>query len=116
MPISIITRTNTIDEWRIQTNLSAIELNNLSSNNYTKSNGTLTLSGNSSLILTGPGTVLQTSNNALIGNDLSVANNLTVGTVGSNVGNVSIGNTLTVAGRGTGLSVSNSAIINKDLN
>jgi len=116
MPIPIITRTNTIDEWRIQTNLSAIELNNLSSNNYTKSNGTLTLSGNSSLILTGPGTVLQTSNNALIGNDLSVANNLTVGTVGSNVGNVSIGNTLTVAGRGTSLSVSNSAIINKDLN
>ena len=116
MPIPIITRTNTIDEWRIQTNLSAIDLNNLSSNNFTKSNGTLTLSGNSSLLLTGPGTVLQTSNNALIGNDLSVANNLTVGTVGSNVGNVSIGNTLTVAGRGTGLSVSNSAIINRDLN
>ncbi len=84
MPIPIITRTNTIDEWRIQTNLSAIDLNNLSSNNFTKSNGTLTLSGNSSLLLTGPGTVLQTSNNALIGNDLSVANNLTVGTVGSN--------------------------------
>jgi hypothetical protein len=116
MTIPIITRTNTIDEWRIQTNLSAIDLNNLKANNYTKSNGTLTLSGNSSIILTGPGTVLQTSNNALIGNDLSVANNFTVGTVGSNVGNVSIGNTLTVAGRNTGLSVSNSAIINKDLN
>ena len=56
MSIPIITRTNTIDEWRVQTNQSALDLNTLETGDYDKSNGTLTLSGNSALLITSNGT------------------------------------------------------------
>jgi hypothetical protein len=70
MSIPNITRTNTIDEWRIQTNQSATALNNLETGNYTKSNGILTLSGNTVLSITANGTSLQVSNNALVQGNL----------------------------------------------
>lgn len=78
MPISIISRTNTIDEWRVQTNQAATSLNTLETGNYTKSNGVLTLSGNSALQITANGTGLQVSNNALVQGNVSIGRNLTI--------------------------------------
>jgi hypothetical protein len=116
MTIPIITRTNTIDEWRIQTNLSAIELNNLKANNYTKSNGTLELANNSVLLISANGTALQVSNSAFIGRNLAVTNNVSVGAVGSGVGNVSIGNSVLIAGPGEAVNVSNSVYVGGNSN
>ncbi|MFZ9241634.1 MAG: beta strand repeat-containing protein [Sediminibacterium sp.] len=115
MTIPIITRTNTIDEWRIQTNLSAEKLNDLEFGDFDKSNGTLTISNTTSLLITAQGTPLQVSNNALIQKDLSVGSNLSVGTVGTKIGNVSVGNTVTISGQNTALYVANNAYIGKNV-
>jgi hypothetical protein len=115
MTIPIITRTNTIDEWRIQTNLSAIELNNLKANNYTKTNGTLELANSSVLLISANGTALQVSNSAFIGKDLAITNNVSVGTVGTTVGNVSIGNSVLIGGPGMAVNVSNSVYVGRDV-
>ncbi len=115
MTIPIITRTNTIDEWRIQTNLSAEKLNDLEFGNFDKSNGTLTISNTTTLIITAEGTPLQVSNSALIQKDLSIGANTTIGTVGTRNGNLVVGNTVTVAGQGIGLYVSNTAQIGRNL-
>ena len=56
MSINNITRTNTIDEWRIQTNQSAGELNKLETGNYTKTAGTLKLEGASNVVIDAQGT------------------------------------------------------------
>lgn len=116
MTIPIITRTNTIDEWRIQTNLSAIDLNNLKANNYTKTNGTLELANSSVLLISANGTALQVSNSAFIGKDLTVTNNVSIGTIGAAVGNVSIGNSVIIGGPGLAVNVSNSVYVGKDAN
>jgi len=116
MTIPIITRTNTIDEWRIQTNLSAIDLNNLKANNYTKSNGTLELANSSALLISANGTALQVSNSAFIGKDLTVTNNVSIGTIGAAIGNVSIGNSVIIGGPGLAVNVSNSVYVGKHAN
>jgi hypothetical protein len=115
MSIPIISRTNTIDEWRIQTNQSATSLNSLETGNYVKSNGVLTISGNSSLIITANGTALQVSNNALFQRDVVVSGDISVGSAPIARGNVSVGGVLTVLGPGNSLLVSNSAIVNSNI-
>lgn len=115
MPIPIITRTNTIDEWRIQTNQEATALNNLETGTYTKSNGTLTLSGNSSLILTANGTALQVSNGALFQSNVAIGKDVTVGQQDTAVGNVTIAGVTTILGPGSALLVANNARVNGDL-
>ena len=102
MPIPIITRTNTIDEWRIQTNQEATALNNLETGTYTKSNGTLNLSGNSSLIITANGTALQVSNGALFQSNVAIGKDVTIGQQDTAVGNVTIGGITTILGLGSG--------------
>ena len=72
MSIPIIARTNSIDEWRIQTNQSANAINSLETGAYNKSNGALTVSGNASVVITANGTALQVSNNALIQKNLTL--------------------------------------------
>jgi len=47
--IPAITRNDTIDEWRIQTNLTANAMNRLESGNFEKTDGDLLLSGDSTL-------------------------------------------------------------------
>lgn len=78
--ITLITRNSTIDEWRIQTNLLANDINNLESGDYTKSSGDLIISGDAKLIITSNASPsLLVSNNALFSNNLTVTGNLTVG-------------------------------------
>ena len=74
--IPIIARTNTIDEWRIQTNKSATDLNDLGFYTYDKTQGTLILSNTSVLQITAEGTSLQVANNVLFQNNLTLSNNL----------------------------------------
>ena len=115
MAIPIISRTNTIDEWRIQTNQSATSHNTLETGNYEKSNGQLLLSNTASLIITSSGTSLQVSNNALIQGSATVRTDLFVGISDTPIGNAQIAGILTVRGTGTGLQVSNNASVNAEL-
>jgi hypothetical protein len=115
MAISIITRTNTIDEWRVQTNQAATSLNNLESGNYTKSNGSLSLSGNSSLIITANGTALQVSNTALFQSNVTIGRDVSIGAQATGVGNVTTGGIITALGPGFAVQVANNALVNTDL-
>ncbi len=65
--IPIITRNDTIDEWRIQTNLTANAMNRLESGNFEKTDGDLLLSGDSTLTITSSANpAVSVSNNILI--------------------------------------------------
>lgn len=111
MTISVISRTNTIDEWRIQTNQSATELNTIESGAYVKNNGTFSFTNTSSLIITSQGTALQVSNSALIQKDVTIGNELDVGVESSRTGNVSVGNIVEILGQNNSLRVANGAIL-----
>jgi hypothetical protein len=115
MTISLITRSNTVDEWRIQGNEEAIQLNLLETGEYTKSNGVLYFTGNSSLVMTSNGTSLSVSNNALIGGSLEIGDELLVGTDGTGSGNGQFFGTLQVRGPGQAFNVSNSAYITNNI-
>jgi hypothetical protein len=112
MSISTIARTNTIDEWRIQTNQSALELNKLESGTYTKYDGTLILSNNSTMIITANGVGLQVSNTALFQSEVIIGRELDIGVQSSQTGNVVIGRELSVLGPNTSLYVANNATVN----
>jgi hypothetical protein len=97
MPITtipIIARTNTIDEWRIQTNASANDLNDLGFYTYDKTQGTLLLSNTSILNITAEGTPLQVANNVLFSKNLTLGNNLLLGVQTSGTGNLIVGSTV----------------------
>jgi epidermal growth factor receptor substrate 15 len=113
--IPIIARTNTIDEWRIQTNKSATDLNDLGFYTYDKTQGTLVLSNTSILNITANGTPLQVANNVLFQSSLTLGNTLFLGVQSSATGNIVAGGTISVRGPGSALSVSNSAYIGTDL-
>jgi hypothetical protein len=115
MSIPLISRTNTIDEWRVQTNLEATALNNLETGNYVKSNGSLSLTANSSLIITANGTALQVSNSALFQSNVTIAGDIALGTQGSATGNLTTGGIVIVRGPGNALQVANNATVNTDL-
>jgi|GEM_PF-5836526 len=65
MAINIVEYANTFGQWLIITNQLVSQINNLTSNNFTKSNGTL--------YITSPGTSLSVSNNALFSGTLQIA-------------------------------------------
>jgi hypothetical protein len=118
MPITtipIIARTNTIDEWRIQTNKSASDLNDLGFGTYDKNQGTLVLSNTSVLQITAEGTPLQVANNVLFQNNLTLSNNLILGVQSSATGNIVAGGTISIRGPGRALSVSNNSFVGIDL-
>jgi len=118
MPITtipIIARTNTIDEWRIQTNKSASDLNDLGFGTYDKDQGTLILSNTSVLQITAEGTPLQVANNVLFQNNLTLSNNLILGVQSSGTGNIVAGGAFSVRGPGRALSVSNNAYVGVNL-
>jgi len=103
MSISNITRTNTIDEWRIQTNLSANSLNTIETGVYNKTSGTLAIGSNASL---------QVSNTALFSTDITVARDISVGTAGIAKGNIGVGGVVSIYGPGNGLIVANNITSN----
>ena len=115
MSINNITRTNTIDEWRIQTNQSATELNKIETGNYDKFSGSLNIACTAVLSITAQGTPLQVSNNALIGTQLTVGKDIILGSEISQTGNLSVGNTVYIYGGATALYVANNVISNGSL-
>lgn len=118
MPITeipLIARTNTIDEWRIQTNRSATDLNDLGFYVYTKANGQLVIENTASLLITSQGTPLEVANNVLFQNNLTLANNLLLGTQSSAKGNLIAGGTVSVLGPGRSFDVANTARVGVNL-
>ena len=115
MAITNITKNNTIDEWRIQTNQSANALNTLETGNYTKSNGTLALTGNSKIVITANGTALQVANAVLFSTDLEVGKSITLGSQSSQTGNLTVGACTYIYGQGTSLYVANNVLANLNL-
>jgi hypothetical protein len=122
MAINNITRTNTIDEWRIQTNQSGAELNKIETGNYDKYTGSFNIACTAVLSITAQGTPFQVSNNALIGTQLTVGKDIVLGSEVSQTGNLSVGNTVFIYGGGgaggathTGLYVANNIISNGSL-
>ena len=113
--IPIIARTNTIDEWRIQTNKSATDLNDLGFYTYDKTQGTLLLSNTSILNITANGTPLQVANNVLFQSSLTLGNTLFLGVQASATGNIIAGGTISIRGPGQSLNVANSTYVGKDL-
>ena len=115
MSINNITRTNTIDEWRIQTNQSASELNKIETGNYDKYTGSFNIACTAVLSITAQGTPLQVSNNALIGTQLTVGKDIILGSEVAQSGNLSVGNTVFIYGSATALYVANNIISNGSL-
>ena len=111
MAITNITRNATIDEWRIQTNLSANSINRIETGNFNKTDGTLEISNTGVLSITASGTPLQVSNLAQFSTNVSIGRNLTVGVVGANTGNVDVGSRVAIYGSGAALTVANNAVI-----
>jgi hypothetical protein len=112
MPISNITRTNTVDEWRIQTNLSANALNKIETGNYDKTAGSLNIACTAVLSITSTGTGLSVANNALVSGDFTVGKSIALGSEGASTGNLTVGANVFIYGRGASLFVANSAIVN----
>jgi hypothetical protein len=112
MPISNITRTNTVDEWRIQTNLSANALNKIETGNYDKISGSLNIACTAVLTITSSGTGLSVANNALVSGDFTVGKSIALGSEGASTGNLTVGANTFIYGRGAALFVANSAIVN----
>ena len=113
--IPTIARTNTIDEWRIQTNRSASDLNDLGFGTYEKDEGTLIVSETASLTITAEGTPLQVANNVLFQKDLTLSQNLLLGVESSATGNIIAGGTVEVNGPGRSFTVANNALVSNDL-
>ena len=111
MPISNITRTNTVDEWRIQTNLSADSLNKIETGNYDKTAGFLNIACTAVLSITSSGTGLSVANNALVSGDITVGKNIALGSEGAATGNLTIGANTFIYGKGIALFVANSATL-----
>jgi hypothetical protein len=115
MALNNITRTNTIDEWRIQTNLAANALNQIETGNYNKTNGTFTISSNGVLSITAQGTSLSVANGALFQSNISVGKDIVLGSEASQTGNLSVGNSVYIYGGATALFVANNVIANGSL-
>ena len=115
MSINNITRTNTIDEWRIQTNQSAGELNKLETGNYTKTSGTLRAQGTSNVVIDSQGTSLQVTNTALFSTNVTIGKELSIGTQETATGNVGIGGIVSIYGPNTSLYVANNVVSNGSL-
>lgn len=112
MSITNITRTNTVDEWRIQTNLSANSLNTIESGDYTKSAGTLEFTGSSNVVIDSVGTSLQVTNTALFSTNVIVGKDISLGSQQIASGNLSVGGVASIYGPGTALYVANNVVSN----
>jgi hypothetical protein len=98
--VTILSYTNTFGDLLAQQNKAAVEINNISANNYTKETGTLYLSGS--------GTGLSVTNTAILGAGI-VSSTLSL------LGDTTSSANVFVNGIGYALNVANNAIINKNL-
>jgi carbonic anhydrase/acetyltransferase-like protein (isoleucine patch superfamily) len=115
MPINNITRINTVDEWRIQTNQSANAINNIETGNFNKTSGTLTISNTGALSITAQGTSLTVANNVLLSNTVTIGRNVELGSREIATGNLTVGANVFIYGVGTALFVANNATVNTNL-
>ena len=115
MPITNISRINTIDEWRVQTNQSANAVNQIETGNFNKTDGTFTVSETGSLEITAEGTALTVSNTALIQNTAVIGKNISLGSEETATGNLTVGANVYIYGKGTALYVANNSIIDGNL-
>ena len=121
MALSNITLNDTIDAWRTRDNQSANALNLLETGGssglspYTKSNGALLLTGNSSIVVTANGTALQVANGVLFSTDLEVGKSITLGSQSAQTGNLTVGANTYIYGKGTALYVANNVLANLNL-
>lgn len=113
--IPTIARSDTIDQWRIQTNKSATDLNDLGFYTYEKDQGQLLISNTANVSITASGTPLSVANNVLFQSNLTLANNMYLGVVGAATGNLIAGGTIRVTGPGTGLNVANNVLVGADV-
>jgi len=115
MTIPNITRNNTIDEWRIQTNQSANSLNTLETGNYNKISGILSIEGTSIVEITSSGTGLSVANGALFSSNITVGRDIALGSEQLATGNLNVGANVFIYGKGTALFVANNAVVNTNL-
>lgn len=115
MTIPNITRNNTIDEWRIQTNQSANSLNTLETGNYDKTSGILSIEGTAAVEITSSGTGLSVANGALFSSNITVGRDIALGSEQLATGNLNVGANVFIYGKGTALFVANNAIVNTNL-
>ena len=118
MPTTIIptiARSDTIDQWRIQTNKSATDLNDLGFFTYNKDQGQLLISNTANISITAAGTPLSVANNVLFQSNLTLANNMFLGVVGAATGNLISGGTIRVTGPGSALNVANNILVGADV-
>ena len=113
--IPTIARSDTIDQWRIQTNKSATDLNDLGFYTYEKDQGQLLISNTANVSITASGTPLSVANNVLFQSNLTLANNMFLGVVGAATGNLIAGGTIRVTGPGTALNVANNVLVGADV-
>lgn len=115
MSISNITRTNTVDEWRIQTNAAAAELNQLETGDYDKISGNFNVKDTANVVITSTGTALQVTNTALFSTSVTIGKELSLGAQETATGNLGVGGITSIYGPGTGLYVANNVISNGSL-
>jgi hypothetical protein len=115
MTIPNITRNNTIDEWRIQTNQSANSLNTLETGNYDKTSGILSIEGTAAVEITASGTALSVANGALFSSNITVGKDIALGSEQLATGNLNVGANVFIYGKGTALYVANNAVVNTNL-
>ena len=113
--IPTIARSDTIDQWRIQTNKSATDLNDLGFFTYEKDQGQLLISNTANVSITASGTPLSVANNVLFQSNLTLANNMFLGVVGAATGNLISGGTIRITGPGTALNVANNVLVGADV-
>jgi hypothetical protein len=112
MSIDNITRNNTVDEWRIQTNQSANALNHIEAIDYVKSNGIFQFSGpTTTLLITASGTPLQVVNTAQFQTTVEVGETINLGDVPTKKGALLVGNSANT----NNLIVRNDGTINRNL-
>ena len=111
MSITNITRTNTIDAWRIQTNLSANALNQIETGDYNKTNGTFTISSEGALAITASNTAFSVANAALFSTSVTVGKEIVLGAEQSATGNLGVGGIVSIYVVFTALYVANNILL-----
>jgi hypothetical protein len=106
--ITQLSYANTFGDWVVTTNQAANELNGLGFGNWTKNAGLMSINGSglqvannttlsSNVYITGPGTALQVSHDAVISGNLTVQGNMNI-TLDEIVMDEIVGNTITANG------------------
>jgi hypothetical protein len=72
--LSLVTTANTFDQWRIQTNLSANDVNEIARGNFTKPTGNITLTVGKIILSNATGTTLDVTADARVSGKVSLKN------------------------------------------